>query len=136
MHEQNQTARSHESRQKTVRALSLLFSVLCIVAVFIGSGLRRQKAGFPLGDLSGVQLAQAKAEYEESGDVHKLIAYLKALCYQAEVAGEASAEDEIRRCGTQLLDLARAEVIDLEELGDEDETLLDLLKLIRAHGAK
>lgn len=131
-----QSSAEHQARQRKARMLSLIASVLCIAAVFVGSRLLRQQKGFTLGDFSGVSAGQALAAYEKSADAHELILYLKVLCYQAEVEGNETVSDEITQYGTELLNLAREEKVDLEELGDEDETLLDLLRLIRAHGAK
>lgn len=126
----------HAARQKKTRMMSLALSALCIAAVFIGSGLLRQREGFTLGDFSGVSAGETLAAYEKSEDARDLILYLKVLCYRAEVEGEAALSDEIAARGTELLNLAREETIDLEALGDEDETLLSLLKLIRSYGAK
>ena len=124
------------AKQKTARTLSLLVTVLCIAAVFFGSKLVKQQRGFPLGDLSSVSAADTRAAYETSGDARDLIAHLKVLCYQAEVQDNAAVTAEIAQRGTELLDMARAETVDLEQLGQSDDTLLDLLRLIRSYGAK
>ena len=123
-------------QQKKARTLSLLTTVLCIAAVLVGSRMMKAQEGFPLGDFSGVSAETTQAAYEESGDVQDLIHHLKVLCYQAEVEGNEAVEADIALYGTELLDMAKAETIDLEELGEKDETLLDLLKLIRGYGAK
>lgn len=136
MNSDNPNTIRHSDRQKAARILSLLTSALCIVAVFLGSRLFQQQEGFPFGDLSGVSVEATKEQYMQSADAKDLIAYLKVLCYQAEVIGDEKAEAEIASYGTSLLDMARSEQIDLEELGDEDETLLALLKMIRSYGAK
>ena len=128
--------RTPSAKQKSARALSLLVTVLCIAAVFFGSRLLRQQRGFPLGDFSGVSVTEARAAYEASGDARDLIAFLKVLCYQAEVESNPAVTDEIARYGTELLNMARAETVDLEQLGQSDDTLLDLLYLIRSYGAK
>lgn len=126
----------HSERQKTTRLLSLLTAVLCFVAIGVGSQMLKSREGFPLGDFSGVSAEDAREAYEAGGGAEDLIYLLKVLCYQAEVEGSEDAAAEIVRYGTQLLDMAKAETIDLEVLGDADETLLDLLKMIRSYGAK
>lgn len=123
-------------RQQHPRLLSALVALLCVAAVFIGSGLLRRQRGFSLGDFSGADVQALCQTYEQSGDVRDLITYLKALCYRAEVEQDETVTEEIARRGTTLLDLARAEEIDLEALGEADETLLELLRTIRSHGAK
>ena len=67
---------------------------------------------------------------------HFQIKSLKVLCYKAEVEGDQSCIEAIETYGTELFDMAKAETIDLEELGEQDETLLDLLKIIRSYGAR
>ena len=120
---------------KLVRLLSVLTAVLSVVAVFVGANLLKNK-DFPLGDLSALSPDQTRAAYAESGDVRDLIVHLKALCYQAHLHENKALTDEIAHCGTELLDMARAGTIDLETLGASDDSLLDLLRLIRSHGAK
>ena len=122
--------------QKKARLLSLLTVLLCFAAVFIGSRMMKAQEGFPLGDLSGIDPAVSLSAYEESGDAVDLIEYLKVLCYKAEVEGDQSCIEAIETYGTELLDMAKAETIDLEELGEQDEMLLDLLKIIRSYGAR
>lgn len=126
----------HSERQKITRFLSLLTTVLCFVAIAVGSQMLKSQEGFPLGDFSGTSVDDAREAYETGGGAEDLIYLLKVLCYQAEVEGSEEAAADIARYGTELLDMAKAETIDLEVLGDADETLLDLLKMIRSYGAK
>lgn len=126
----------HSERQKTARILSLLTAVLCVIAIAVGSRMLESKEGFTLGDFSGVSVSGARDVYEASGEAEDLIYLLKVLCYQAEVEGSEAAAADIVSFGTELLDMAKAEAIDLEELGDADETLLDLLKMIRSYGVR
>lgn len=125
-----------QPRQHHARLLSVIIALLCAAAVFLGSGLLRQKQGPSFDEYAGADVQTLCLAYEQSGDVHDLIIYLKALCYQASVEQNEAAEPEIARYGTELLDLARAEKIDLEELGEADGTLLELLRTIRSYGAK
>ena len=125
-----------QPRQHHTRLLSVVVALLCVAAVFLGSGLLRQKQKPSFDEYAGADVQALRLAYEQSGDVHDLIIYLKALGYQASVEQSEAAEPEIVRCGTGLLDLARAEKIDLEELGEADGTLLELLRTIRSYGAK
>ena len=122
--------------QKKARMLSLITVLLCFAAVFIGSRMMKAHEPFPLGDFSGVDPSVSLAAYEESGEATDLIHHLKVLCYQAEVAGNTAVIGEIEEYGNELLAMAKAEEIDLEVLGEADETLLDLLKMIRSYGAR
>lgn len=124
------------SRQRHARLLSVVIALLCVAAVFLGSGFLRQKQGPSFGGYAGADVQALCLAYEQSGDVHDLIIYLKALCYQAGTEQNKAAEPEIVRYGTELLNLAREETIDLEELGKTDDTLLELLRTIRSYGAK
>lgn len=122
-------------RQKLTRFLSLLSCVLCIAAVFAAGRIRSRAEGFPLGDLSAYSAEEALAAYEASGDAKDLVQYLKVLCFQAS-EGSPEAAEAAARYGTELLTMAKDGTVDLEQLGENDPQLLDLLKLIRAYGAK
>lgn len=126
----------HARRQKTARMLSLITCVLCFAAIFVGGRLLKHQESFPFDDFSGISTAETLSAYEESGSAEDLIVHLKALCYQAKIENDPSVREDIADYGTILLDMARAEEIDLERLGNKDETLLDLLKMIRGYGAK
>ena len=125
----------HSENQKKTRYLSLLICLLCVLATFLGARLQRAQAEFPLGDQSSVNAREALEAYQESADAEDLIRYLKFLCWQANEGSEEAAE-EAARWGTELLSLAKAGTIDLEALGEKDPQLLDLLQLIRSHGAR
>lgn len=129
------TDSAHSPNRKLVRLLSVLVAVLSVAAVFVGANLLKSKE-FPLGDLSAFSPDETRAAYAESGDARDLITHLKVLCYRSYLHEDKALTDEIARCGTELLDMAREETIDLEMLGRTDDTLLDLLRLIRSHGAK
>ena len=129
------TDSAHSPNRKLVRLLSVLVAVLSVAAVFVGANLLKSTE-FPLGDLSAFSPDETRAAYAESGDARDLITHLKVLCYRAYLHEDKALTDEIARCGTELLDMAREETIDLEMLGRTDDTLLDLLRLIRSHGAK
>lgn len=123
-------------KQRITRILSLVTALLCVLAVFVGSRMVRRQQGFPLGDFSQADVVAAQQAYERSGDAEDLIYLLKVLCYRVEVQGEDSLADSIADYGTQLIDMAKSEEIDLEVLGESDDTLLELLKTIRSYGAK
>lgn len=122
-------------RQKLTRFLSLLSCLICILAVFAAGRIKNRAAGFPLGDLSACSAEEALGSYEQSGTPEDLIQYLKILCWQASEGSEESAA-AAAAYGTELLTMAKEGTADLEALGETDPQLLDLLKLIRSHGAK
>ena len=57
------------------------------------------------------------------------------LCWQAVEGNNPEAGEMIAQYGTLLFDRARAGEADLSEVGD-DETMLELLRLIRSFGAE
>ena len=64
-----------------------------------------------------------------------VVTLLKVLCWQAVEGNNPEAEEMIAQYGTLLFDRARAGEADLSEVGD-DETMLELLRLIRSFGAE
>lgn len=122
-------------RQKLTRFLSLLSCLLCIVSVFAAGKIRSRAEGFPLGDLSAFPAEEALAAYEQSGEAEDLVQYLKILCWQAS-EGSVEAAEAAAKYGTVLLTMAKEGTVNLEQLGEADPQLLDLLQLIRAYGAE
>ena len=125
----------HSEKQKKTRFYSLMICLVCVLSVFLGGRMQKAREGFPLGDLSAYSAEEALEAYESGGEAEDLIRYLKILCWQASQGSEEAAE-AAARWGTELLSMAKAGTIDLETLGNQDPQLLDLLQLIRSHGAK
>lgn len=125
----------HSEKQKKTRFYSLMICLVCVLSVFLGGRMQKAREGFPLGDLSAYSAEEALEAYESGGEPEDLIRYLKILCWQASEGSEEAAE-AAARWGTELLSMAKAGTIDLEALGNQDPQLLDLLQLIRSHGAK
>lgn len=117
------------------RILSLLAVVICMGIMLLAARMQKREEGFPLGDFSGVSAEKLEAKYGEKQDPLTLIQLLKVLSYQAEVEKKESVTGKIADYGTELLTMAKEEIIDLEALGEEDETLLELLRIIRSYGA-
>ena len=112
--------------------LSLVTVLLCMTAAVFAGQIRRQGTPFPFAHLSEVSAEAAEETYAAS---KALIYLLKVLCCKAEVSGETTAGEKIAHYGTELLTLAKEGAIDLQELGEADETLIELLRLIRSYGA-
>ena len=125
----------HSEKQKKTRFYSLMICLVCVLSVFLGGRMQKAREGFPLGDLSAYSAEEALEAYESGGEAEDLIRYLKILCWQASQGSEEAAE-AAARWGTELLSMAKAGTINLEALGNQDPQLLDLLQLIRSHGAK
>ena len=125
----------HSEKQKKTRFYSLMICLVCVLSVFLGGRMQKAREGFPLGDLSTYSAEEALEAYESGGEPEDLIRYLKILCWQASEGSEEAAE-AAAHWGTELLSMAKAGTIDLEALGNQDPQLLDLLQLIRSHGAK
>lgn len=115
--------------------LSLITVLLCMAAAVFAGQLQRQGTPFPFAHLSEVSAEEAEEAYAVSKAPEDLICLLKVLCCKAELSGETAAGEKIAHYGTELLTLAKEGVIDLQELGEADETLIELLRLIRGYGA-
>ena len=115
--------------------LSLVTVLLCMTAAVFAGQIRRQGTPFPFAHLSEVSAEAAEETYAASKAPKDLIYLLKVLCCKAEVSGETTAGEKIAHYGTELLTLAKEGAIDLQELGEADETLIELLRLIRSYGA-
>ena len=115
--------------------LSLVTVLLCTAAAVLAGQLRRQAAPFPFAHLAGASAEAAEEAYRDSGAAADLIYLLKVLCAKEEASGALEVQEKIARYGAELLALAKEETIDLAELGEADDTLLELLRLIRGYGA-
>ena len=125
---------SHPSNRTAARFLSLLVAVLCMAASAVGIRLSQKSAPFSLGDFSQVSLQEQLDAFQASQSNEDLVTLLKVLCWQAVEDDNQAAELLIAEYGTLLYDRARAGQADLSALKD-DETMLELLSLIRSFGA-
>ena len=125
---------SHPSHRTAARFLSLLVAVLCMAASAVGIRLSQKSAPFSLGDFSQVSLQEQLDAFQASQSNEDLVTLLKVLCWQAVEDDNQAAELLIAEYGTLLYDRARAGQADLSALED-DETMLELLSLIRSFGA-
>ncbi len=125
---------SHPSNRTAARFLSLLVAVLCMAASAVGIRLSQKSAPFSLGDFSQVSLQEQLDAFQASQSNEDLVTLLKVLCWQAVEDDNQTAELLIAEYGTLLYDRARAGQADLSALED-DETMLELLSLIRSFGA-
>lgn len=126
---------SQPVNRTAARILSVVMVVLCMAAAGVGVRLSQEEKPFSLGDFSQVSLEETLEEFQRSRSSEDLVTLLKVLCWQAVEGNNPEAEEMIARYGTELFDRARAGETDLSALGD-DETMLELLRLIRSFGAK
>ena len=126
---------SQPVNRTAVRVLSVVMVVLCMAAAGVGVRLSQEEKPFSLGDFSQVSLEETLEEFQRSLSSEDLVTLLKVLCWQAVEGNNPEAEEMIARYGTELFDRARAGETDLSALGD-DETMLELLRLIRSFGAE
>ena len=126
---------SQPVNRTAVRVLSVVMVVLCMAAAGVGVRLSQEEKPFSLGDFSQVSLEKTLEEFQRSRSSEDLVTLLKVLCWQVVEGNNPEAEEMIARYGTELFDRARAGETDLSALGD-DETMLELLRLIRSFGAK
>ena len=125
---------SHPSNRTAARFLSLLVAVLCMAASAVGIRLSQKSAPFSRGDFSQVSLQEQLDAFQASQSNEDLVTLLKVLCWQAVEDDNQAAELLIAEYGTLLYDRAMAGQADLSALED-DETMLELLSLIRSFGA-
>ena len=126
---------SQPVNRTAARILSVVMVVLCMAAAGVGVRLSQEEKPFSLGDFSQVSLEETLEEFQRSRSSEDLVTLLKVLCWQAVEGNNPEAEEMIARYGTELFDRARAGETDLSALGD-DETMLELLRLIRSFGAE
>lgn len=119
--------------KKNMTAATLLMVALALAGTLLAGNLRQTP--FEIGDYSGVDIAQAEADFAASGSNEDLILLLKALCWRYQVQGEEAAREPLLGYGQMLLDRARAETVDLETL-DEPDVMLQVLEVIRGVGAR
>ena len=105
-----------------------------MAASAVGIRLSQKSAPFSLGDFSQVSLQEQLDAFQASQSNEDLVTLLKVLCWQAVEDDNQAAELLIAEYGTLLYDRARAGQADLSALED-DETMLELLSLIRSFGA-
>lgn len=123
-----------EAQRRKGRMLSALFAILCMVVAMVSARAGREQS-YQLEAYPEVSVQEVQEAYEASKEVDDLVYLLKVLCYQAEVENNSDVETLIAEYGSILLDMAKREEINLKEMDDEEETLLELLRLIREHGA-
>ena len=126
---------SQPVNRTAARVLSVVMVVLCMAAAGVGVRLSQEEKPFSRGDVSQVSLEKTLEEFQRSRSSEDLVTLLKVLCWQAVEGNNPEAEEMIARYGTELFDRARAGETDLSALGD-DETMLELLRLIRSFGAE
>lgn len=127
----------NHSRRSLTTILSVVTALLCMGLSMLAIRMtqNQQEDTFLLGDFSNVKWEDSLDTFQNSQSSQDLVELLKVLCYRAEVEQDAAAEPLIKQYGTLLYDRARAGEVDLSTLGD-DETMLELLRLIQSYGAK
>lgn len=107
---------------------------LAFLVVILLSGQLRQEE-FDIGDLSGVDVAAAEAQFVQSQSNEDLVSLVKALCWQYCIAENDAVAEPLRAYGQLMLDRAKAETIDLEHV-DNPEHMLQVLRVVRELGAR
>ena len=130
-----ETNRDHQSLQKQRRrsiALSVLLCLICIAALVLPmQGKNAQPYTFE--SAAGIDLADARAAWAQSGENTDLYLLALALSREAVLAGEGYDASELLDCGRELYRRAKAETLDLEAIGDPEDTLA-MIALLRDYG--
>lgn len=126
---------SQPVNRTAARVLSLVMVVLCMVAVGVGVRLSQEEKPYSLGDFSQVSLDETQEEFQRSQSNEDLVTLLKVLCWQAVEGNNPEAGEMIASTAHCCSTGPGPGEADLSEVGD-DETMLELLRLIRSFGAE
>lgn len=119
--------------KRKMTAMTIAMAVLMIIATLVTAEF--QPRPFDIGDYSQANIEEAEKQFASSQTNEDLVLLCKALSWRIEIAGEAEAGEKLNHYGQLLLDRAKEESVDLEEV-DDPEVMLAVLKVIRETGAK
>jgi hypothetical protein len=119
-------------RRKTVLiALSILFAILLISSVLASNLLFVESAPCSFEQGKNISIDQAQAIFRQSSRNEDLYVLLVALCYQVQTNSNNDYSDILVQYGKELYARTRAGTLDLEKIGDPEQTtaMLQLLSL-------
>lgn len=126
------TSRDIQRLRRRNIGLSVLLCLICIAALILPmQGKQSQPYAFERA--AGIDLAAARAAWTESGENESLYTLALALSREAVLAGEGYDASELMDCGRELYRRAKAETLDLEAIGDPEDTLA-MIALLRDMG--
>lgn len=116
-------------------AYSLLMVMVALAATLLAGALQDRNRSWDFGAWTETDVVSAQAEYQQEPDNDHLARLLKGLCWQYKVRGDESVISQLQALGQELLDRARNETADLEQM-DGDGVLSQALAVIREVGAR
>ena len=130
-----QNNRDEQSLQKIRRrniGISALLCLICIAALILPvQGKDAQPYAFE--SAAGIDPAAAQAQWQASGENEDLYRLALALCRQCYLEGEAFDPAGLQECGRELYRRAKAETLDLEAIGNPEDSLA-MFELLRSFG--
>lgn len=116
-------------------AYSLLMIVLVLTSALIAGEMRNRETEWYFGEWNPSALDAAHAAYQADDSNENLATLLKGLCWQYKLQGDESVKPQLLSLGQQLLDRAKSETADLEQM-DGDGVMTQVLRVIREVGAR
>lgn len=119
--ENKQDSRSLRSLRRRNMALSILMCVICAAALILPMQGRQHEA-YSFEAAARIDLEAARSAYAETGENADLYRLALALCREAYLAGEGYDSAELCDCGRELYRRAKAGALDLETIGEPEDT--------------
>lgn len=113
--------------------LSLLICAACAALILLVPMAKRSEAAYTFESVRGTDLQTARAAYEDDASNANLYRLLLTLGRQYALDSEACDRETLCVLGRELYDRAKAKTLDMEEIGDTDDTIA-LLNLLRELG--
>lgn len=130
--ENRQDRRAMRNLRKRNMALSILLCVLCALVLILPAQDKRHKA-YSFDSAIEINLEDARSAYAQSGENAALYCLTLALCRAQYLSPETFDPAELRQCGLELYRRAKAGILDLEEIGNTDDTIA-MLELLKEYG--
>ncbi|MBQ8507639.1 MAG: hypothetical protein IJ466_09455 [Clostridia bacterium] len=128
----NRDSQSLRSLRRRNKLLSIILGLVCVAALILPmQGREHQPYSFEAA--AQTDLEKARSAYAETGENADLYRLALALCRQAYLEGEGFDPAELCDCGRELYRRAKAGALDLETIGDPEDTTA-MLALLRDYG--
>lgn len=131
-HDENQGERKLNALRKRNMALSILMCIVCMAALLLPAQGREQSA-YAFESAADFDLEAARSAYAETGENAELYRLSLALCRAAYLEGADYDPAALCACGRELYRRAKAGNLDLEEIGDPEDTAA-MLALLKDYG--
>lgn len=130
--ENRQDKRAMRPLRKRNMALSILLCVLCALVLILPAQSKRHEA-YSFDSAIEIDLEDARFAYAQSDENAALYRLALALCRAQYLSPEDFDPAELRECGFELYRRAKNGTLDLEKIGNTDDTIA-MLELLKEYG--